>query len=503
MFGWFKKEEPKQEIEEPKSYWANGKFYRGQPSKLFLDVLANIVQRNNEINTALSAGQDGDSESRLKMLVRNPEAISVALADWYASKAFIGYQMCAVLSQNWLVGKACSVPARDATRNGFDVVSINGDEISDETIKLLQRFDKKYRIRWHCEEFVRLGRVFGMRIALFDIESSDPEFYEKPFNLDGVEPNSYKGIIQIDPYWCVPILVGGELNNPASQHFYEPTYWQINGKKYHRSHLMIFRNDEVPDILKPVYMYGGISTPQKIMERVYSAERTTDESLGLVTSKRTTVWQTNMDAFMADFDGNRKKIQAWIATRDNYGIKVGDKDDDQFSQYDTTLSDLDEVIMTNYQIVAAAANVPVTKLLGTSPKGFSTGAEEAKNYHQELESIQEHDLTEFVERHHQLVMKSFGNEVEDTTINWRPVDSPTAKELAELNKLKADTYSTLIMAGVIDGADARTVLVKDREAGFNDLGNVSEDLDLTEEEIALLNSVNVEQLQNAPEQQAD
>lgn len=72
---------------------------------------------------------------------------------------------------------------------------------------------------------------------------------------------------------------------------------------------MIFRNDEVPDILKPVYMYGGISTPQKIMERVYSAERTTDESLGLVTSKRTTVWQTNMDAFMADFDGNREKFK--------------------------------------------------------------------------------------------------------------------------------------------------------------------------------------------------
>ena len=57
------------------------------------------------------------------------------------------------------------------------------------------------------------------------------------------------------------------------------------------------------------------------------------------------------------------------------------------------------------------------------------------------------------------------------------------------------------MAGVIDGADARTVLVKDREAGFNDLGNVTEDLELTEEEIALLDSVNVEQLQNAPEQQ--
>lgn len=508
MFGWLRRKDNAQTQEqtqnaEPSSYWANGGFHRAKPAKLFLDALNHLVQKNNEVNTALVGGQDGDSESRLKMSVRNPEAISVELANWYAAKSFIGYQMCAILSQNWLISKACAVPARDATRNGFDVISINGDDIPDQTVKLLQRFDKKYRLRWHCEEFVRLGRIFGMRIALFDIDSSDPEFYEKPFNLDGVEAGSYKGIVQIDPYWCTPVLVGGELNDPAVPHFYEPTYWLINGKRYHRSHLMIFRCNEVPDILKPVYLYGGISVPQSIMERVYSAERTTDESLGLVLSKRTTVWQTNMDAFMADFDGNREKIQAWIATRDNYGIKVGDKEDDVFAQYDTTLSDLDEVIMTNYQIVAAASNVPVTKLLGTSPKGFSSGEEESKSYHQELESLQEHDLTELVERHHQLVMKAFGDEVLDTTINWRPVDSPTAKELAELNKLKADTYAALIMAGVIDGADARTVLVKDRKAGFNDLGNDSEELELTTEEIALLNSVNVEQLDEQTQTRAN
>lgn len=498
MFDWFKKSQPVAESEPQKtsSYWANGSFHSGREPNRFLSAISDLVARNDQVNAVLATGQDGESEARLKMSVRNPEAISVELANWYAAKSFIGYQMCAILSQNWLIGKACATPARDATRNGFDVVSVNGDDIPDETVKLLQKYDKKYRIRWNCEEFVRMGRVFGMRIALFDIESNDPEFYEKPFNLDGVTENSYRGIIQVDPYWCTPVLVGGELNNPASQHFYEPTYWLINGKKYHRSHLMIFRNEEVVDILKPVYLYGGISVPQKIMERVYSAERTTDESLGLVTSKRTTVWQTNMDAFMADFDGNRERLQAWIATRDNYGIKVGDKDDDQFSQFDTALSDLDEVIMTNYQIVAGAANIPVTKLLGTSPKGFSTGEGEEKNYHQELESIQEHDLTEFVERHHQLVMKSFGKEMVETTINWRPVDSPTAKELAELNKLKADTFSALIMAGVIDGVDARTVLVKDRKAGFNDLGNEVEDLNLTQEEIALLNSIDVEELNN-------
>ncbi|MFY1028164.1 DUF1073 domain-containing protein, partial [Actinobacillus seminis] len=320
------------------------------------------------------------------------------------------------------------------------------------------------------------------------------------FNIDGVEPNSYKGIIQVDPYWCIPILVSGELNNPTTQYFYDPTYWQINGKKYHRSHLIIFRNEEVADILKPLYMYGGISVPQKIMERVYSAERTTDESLGLVTSKRTTVWKTNMARFMADVENNSEKLKTWINTRDNYGIKVGDKEGDEFQQFDTALSDLDEVIMTNYQIVAGAANVPVTKLLGTSPKGFSTGEEEAKNYHQELESIQEHDLTDLVERHHQLVMKSYADEVIETTVSWVPVDSPSAKELADLNKVKADTFASLIMSGVIDGIDARTVLVKDRDSGFNDIGNNANEVEeLTPEEVKWVNSITVEQLQNEPQ----
>ncbi|OZN24862.1 hypothetical protein CFY87_05870 [Actinobacillus seminis] len=247
MFGFFKKIKAPDEVEEKKeySYYSSGHFHHQYKNDFFINQLDELVNANNKLQASLVAGQDSNGDSSLKMPTERPSAISIALANWYAGKSFIGYQMCAILSQNWLIGKACSTPARDATRNGFNIVTVNGDDIPDETIKIIQKFDKKFKIKKNCEEFVRLGRIFGIRIAIFDIDSSDPDFYEKPFNIDGVEPNSYKGIIQVDPYWCIPILVSGELNNPATQYFYDPTYWQINGKKYHRSHLIIFRNEEV------------------------------------------------------------------------------------------------------------------------------------------------------------------------------------------------------------------------------------------------------------------
>ena len=67
--------------------------------------------------------------------------------------------------------------------------------------------------------------------------------------------------------------------------------------------------------------------------------------------------------------------------------------------------------MSQYQLVAAAANVPATKLLGTTPKGFNaTGEYEEASYHEELESIQANDLSRLLARHHLCVNFDCGAE---------------------------------------------------------------------------------------------
>src|SRR5208283_727514 len=104
--------------------------------------------------------------------------------------------------------------------------------------------------------------------------------------------------------------------------------------------------------------------------------------------------------------GFTARMQQFVFNRDNYGVKFVGLEDG-YERLDTSLADLDAVIMTQYQLVAAIANVPAVKLLGTSPKGFNTTGEfEEANYHEELSSIQSHDLTPLIERHHLLVIHS-------------------------------------------------------------------------------------------------
>ncbi|WP_218113698.1 DUF1073 domain-containing protein [Superficieibacter electus] len=339
----------------------------------------------------------------------------------------------------------------------------------------MKTLDKRYGLNRNLREFIRMGRIFGVRHALFLVDSDDPNYYAKPFNIDGVKPGSYRGISQIDPYWVTPELDRSATANPASLHFYEPTWWRLNGiGRVHRSHFCIFRANEVPDALKPTYNYGGVSIPQKIFERVYAAERTANEGPQLALTKRSTVLALNTAAAITDQAAFEERMALWQYYLNNYGVKIIDRGD-TYQQNDTALGDVDTVTMTQYQLVAGAANVPSTKLLGTSPKGFnSSGSYEEANYHEELESIQENDLTPFAERHHQLTMRSdiaprFGIAPVDTEITWLPVASLTATEQADINLKKSQTDTALAQAGAVDGVDIRNRLIKDPDSGYSGL----------------------------------
>jgi len=422
---------------------------------------------------AAAAGMD-DSSS-IMMGIKSASAsygyVPDALAGWYASQGFIGWQMCAIMAQHWLIHKACSIPGKDAVRNGWDIVSETGEDIDNATMQRLKVIDRRMCINKQLREFVEMGRVFGIRIAFFRVASSDPEYYEKPFNPDGIQPGAYKGIVQVDPYWCSPQLEGRDASQPDAPTFYEPTFWLINGKRYHRSHLIIYRASQMPDILKPQYMYGGIPIPQRIMERVYGAERTANEAPMLMQTKRTNVWLTDMSMFSAKGDAAMQQMQQWAAYRDNFGIKLGDKEGDQFQQFDTALGDVDNVTMTQYQLVAAAAEIPATKLLGTSPKGFGgEGRYEEQSYHETLRTLQETDLTPLLERHYLCVMRSeFGSD-QMITAAWRPLDAPSAEEVAQTNLTKAQTGQALVMSGAISGEDEMRRVATDPNSGYAHLG---------------------------------
>jgi phage-related protein (TIGR01555 family) len=208
---------------------------------------------------------------------------------------------------------------------------------------------------------------------------------------------------------------------------------------------------------------------------VYAAERTANEAPMLAMTKRTDVIKTDAAQALANQGEFERYMDIYVRNRDNYGVKIIDNNDDMV-RLDTSLAELDSVIMTQFQLVSAASYVPSTKLMGTSPKGFqSKGEYEISNYHEFLESLQETGMTALVERHHAIVMRSdimpkFGlKEPLETCIHWNKLDAMTEEQQAEVNKKKAETGKALVDAGAIDGMDERKRIISDPTSGYNGL----------------------------------
>lgn len=493
MFNWFKPKPPAERDDEPRS----GLFSTDLPtgslkgSALLREVQKRSIQRTPQefemVGPDNVAMDSGESFSNMK------SAFSLAgshMPDgqlyFFANQGFIGYQLCAVLAQNWLIEKCCVQPGRDAVRNGYEIKVGGGVDVPPAVIEAIKDADEHYGINRAMVEFVKFGRTFGIRIAMFVVRSPDPDYYVKPFNPDGIQPGSYGGISQIDPYWCSPELSARATTDPTAIDFYEPTFWVVQGRRIHRSHLVIMRGAEVPDILKPSYLYGGVSIPQRIYERVYAAERTANEGPLLALSKRTRTLATNLSKVITNPGKLLQTLMDRAERLNNFGTDVIDAKEDRVEHHDTTLNDFDSVVMTQYQLVAAAANYPATKMLGTTPKGFnSSGQYEENQYNEELDSIKANDLTPLLRRHHLMVWRSdvqplFQEMPRATRIShvWEPSATLTAKERAEVNKLNAETGKILSESSAIDGIDERSRITNDKDSGYSGLPAVQPQPDL-------------------------
>ncbi|MGN0016187.1 MAG: anti-CBASS protein Acb1 family protein [Candidatus Avelusimicrobium sp.] len=429
--------------------------------------------------------------SQMKGLITDSGRQDDRIFRFYGKHSFIGWQLCAMISQNWLVSNACAVPADDAVRPGWKntVKSISGEDI--DPAELTELTLKKYHLAEKCRQHIKNSRIFGVSYALLCVDGID---YSQPFNLDGVRPGSFKGISIIDPVWITPQWSAGALNNPASPNFYEPTYYQTNGAgRIHASHIIKLVHEEVPDLLKPSYYFGGLPLTQEIYERVYAAERTANEAPLLALTKRLLVVPTSLPRLIGKPQEAWDLIKMLIFGRDNQGIyftEAGEKN--QVHQVDTSLSDLDAVIMSQYQLVAAISRIPAHKLLKTDPKGLNNNGEYTiKDYNQELQSLQEKGLRTLIERVNALTLRSdlpHLEGVQEILTEFNPIDMPTEKEKAEVENLQAQAASAYVAAGILSPEEVRKTLRSEKGGKYADIDEelpaeeVPEDLELPDDD---------------------
>jgi hypothetical protein len=402
------------------------------------------------------------------------------LSYFVASASFIGYYAMAVVAQNKIVQMGCSSAAKDAMRKGYNLVKEDGEELERKEQREIAKLDKKYKLSQNIIEAETFNNVFGIRHVLFKHKDSNFD-YEQPFNADAFKGGKYAGISQIDPYWITPVLEDKDITDPTSIGYYEPTFWVINGKRYHTSHLVVLKGDPVADYLKPTYRYGGISKAQQVYERVYAGERTANEIPQLVMTKRMNVRKTDLTKAQANKSKFIESLNAAAEFRDNYGTQVIGLDEES-TQLETSLTDLDNTMWANYHLVAAIFQRPVSKLFGTGHGGMGTGDTDEDYDIAMLETLQSGNLEDVAYAHYErLMMSSFNVEME-MDIVWNPLKVLSAKEQADINYIKSQTATNLYNIGAVGEVDERDRISKDKLSGYSGVEVLTENADDVEDD---------------------
>lgn len=406
----------------------------------------------------------------------------------FQSRIWITYTGCAIIATHEFVNRACMIPAEDAMAHGYKVICSStkhehGNEYEAAEAEFLREIKKaadKMGLNEACIKLNYKKKVFGVGVAIpwvrfrkdyaspSDPTGKTPYSYADPYDPKAIEPGSFGGFAVIDPHWLTYQWDKDSRINPLCPHFLEPTWIKVGEYRVHRSWAIRKINSELPDIFKPVYLYGGLSLTQMIYERVWAADKLANEAPLLAMTKRLLIADGNLEQLQSDPARTNKFFNAINFFRDNFSIFVK-KPSSNVTQLDTNLSELTPLTMSQYQLVAAIAQIPVTKLLKNVPSGLqATGQYEWDDYAQSLKSIQTNDYTPLCKMFYELYCASNYPDKDDMKldIEWNPIDVPKESEVAQMSSQTAQYVAHLINTGVIDIAEARAMLRKTNLPAF-------------------------------------
>lgn len=128
--------------------------------------------------------------------------------------------------------------------------------------------------------------------------------------------------------------------------------------------------------------------------------------------------------------------------------------EEEFKREQTPVSGLPELLDRFMSRLAAAADMPLTLLMGQSPGGLNaTGESDIRFFYDRVASAQERDLRPALERLCSLVFRSLGGVPDQWDLEFRPLWQPTDKEQADARFVQAQTDEKYITLDVLSASE--------------------------------------------------
>ncbi|WP_426163073.1 anti-CBASS protein Acb1 family protein [Sandarakinorhabdus sp. DWP1-3-1] len=366
---------------------------------------------------------------------------------FYAFRALDQHQAEAAYRSSWLTRKIVDVPPRDMTRSWRDW------QAQPDEIETIEREERRLCLKAKLLRALILSRLFGGGALILGVAQGLPS--------DPLAPGSLrKGGLQFVHVVSRYQLSYDRLDlDPLSPAYGEPVMWRMTGQgstaNIHPSRVIAFRGQRAPEGSSlAVDAFWGDPIMQSIGDAVANADLAQAGFATLINEASQDIIgipDLMQSVASAEYEALlMRRLALAQLSKSTHRALIKDAAE-TWEQRQVSWAGMPDVINTYLNVVAGAADIPVTRLLGTSPGGLgSTGAGEERDYLAMIGSQQDSELRPALDRIDDVMLPSlFGTRPADVYWTFAALVQETPKQKIDTEKAAADTLKTYGDGGLV------------------------------------------------------
>lgn len=368
-----------------------------------------------------------------------------AASDYFDFRELTYQELENAYRSDWLARKIIEIPPGDMTREWRDWKTDEAD------IEQVEAEEDRLGIRIKVRQALIKDRLYG-GAALVLGAPGDPSTELRPESIG-------KGGLQFVHVLTRYEITAGLIDrDPMSPFFGEPKeYFLSTGTAsvtLHPSRVIRFISFPRPSYALAADGWGD-SLLQSVYDAVHHAAKAQASVAALLDEARIDVIKIpRLMANIGSDDEKKALLQRFslanLAKGQN-NILLMDSEE-EWEQKTISFAMLPELISSYLQVAAGAADIPITRLLGESPKGLrSSGDGEMQNYYDAIVGRQNADVRPALERLDQfLVPSALGSVPKDLWWDFAPLWQLSEKDRADVELKRAQATQVYVNSGLID-----------------------------------------------------
>lgn len=344
-------------------------------------------------------------------------------------------------SSTWF-GKIVDIPADDATREW------RSWKADSDAIAALEATEKRLGVQHKVNQALKWSRLYGGAVIIPDLPGVSSQEYV---------PNGALNVRFLHVLHRHQITAQGLITNPLSPYYGQPEYYTTHTETgtevhFHPSRVVLFNGRRSGDTT--TRDAWGDSIWQYLSDAITASDAGAAAIAGLMQEAKVDV--VRIDQFMSQIGGAKyeaDQMARWnlVAVMKSIANVVLLDKEDEWDQKTISWGGLPDVMQTLLTIMAGAADIPVTRLIGTSAAGLNaTGEGDLRNYYDSVRSKQDLQIGPMLAPLDRIIMADAGVTDPDVWYDWKPLWQPSEKEKAETQKLRAETYAIELTTGGVN-----------------------------------------------------